>query len=155
MKTILTTLIMALVMTAFTTSAAAQKDSKSRRLSREQLAEVQAKHIAHSLAFDEKTTARFIDTYTQCQKEIWALGPRLRSTPNNTEEQNEQAIKQRFEMSHKILNIREKYYKTYSQFLSQAQIQRVYKLERQMSKRLEKNRQNGKRKGPRRPESMR
>lgn len=118
MKTILTTLIMALVMTAFTTSAAAQKDSKSQRLSREQLAEVQAKHIAHSLAFDEKTTARFIDTYTQCQKEIWALGPRLRSTPNNTEEQNEQAIKQRFEMSHKILNIREKYYKTYSQFLS-------------------------------------
>lgn len=35
----------------------------------------------------------------------------MRSTPNNTEEQNEQAIKQRFEMSHKILNIREKYYK--------------------------------------------
>ena len=50
MKTILTTLIMALVMTAFTTSAAAQKDSKRQRLSREQLAEVQAKHIAHSLA---------------------------------------------------------------------------------------------------------
>lgn len=155
MKKILTMLIMALVMTAFTTSAAAQTAGKGQRISREQLAEVQAKHIAHSLAFDEKTTARFIDTYTQCQKEVWALGPRLRSTPNNTEEQNEQAIKQRFEMSQKILNIREKYYKTYSQFLTQAQIQRVYELERQMMKRLEKNRQNGKRKALRRPGSMR
>ena len=38
-------------------------------------------------------------------------------------------------MSEKILNIPQKYYKKYSQFLSQQQIQRVYELERQMMKR--------------------
>lgn len=50
--------------------------------------------------------------------------------------QTEQEIKQRFEMSEKILNIRQKYYKKYSQFLTQQQIQRVYEIERQMRKRF-------------------
>ena len=58
--------------------------------------------------------------------------------------QTEQEIMQRFEMSEKILNIRKKYYKKYSQFLTQQQIQRVYKLERQMMKRFA---QKGHRKG--------
>ena len=58
--------------------------------------------------------------------------------------QTEQEIKQRFEMSEKILNIRQKYYKKYSQFLTQQQIQRVYELERQMMKRFA---QKGPRKG--------
>ena len=61
-----------------------------------------------------------------------------------TDAQTEQEIKQRFEMSEKILNIRQKYYKKYSQFLSQQQIQRVYELERQMMKRFA---QRGSRKG--------
>lgn len=61
-----------------------------------------------------------------------------------TDAQTEQEIKQRFEMSEKILNIRQKYYKKYSQFLSQQQIQRVYELERQMMKRFT---QRGSRKG--------
>ena len=48
------------------------------------------------------------------------------------------------EMSEKILNIRQKYYKKYSQFLTQQQIQRVYEIERQMRKRFA---QKGPRKG--------
>ena len=47
-------------------------------------------------------------------------------------------------MSEKILNIRQKYYKKYSQFLTQQQIQRVYEIERQMMKRFA---QRGSRKG--------
>ena len=47
-------------------------------------------------------------------------------------------------MSEKILNIRQKYYKKYSQFLTQQQIQRVYEIERQMKKRFA---QKGLRKG--------
>ena len=54
-------------------------------------------------------------------------------------------------MSEKILNIRQKYYKKYSQFLTQQQIQRVYELERQMMKRFaQKGKQNGGKPGARR-----
>ena len=39
-------------------------------------------------------------------------------------------------MSEKILDIRQKYYKEYSKFMTQKQIQRVYEIEKNMMKRF-------------------
>ncbi len=152
MKRIVSILMMVAMMT-ITTSVLAQTPNQKQRISREQLAEKQAQHIAHDLAFNEKTTARFIETYTECQKEIWALGPRFHRTPESSEAQSEQNIKRRFEMSEKILDIRQKYYKKYSQFLTQQQIQRVYEIEKNMMKRFAQHAKGGKgqpgKRGPR------
>ena len=144
MKKILGMLMMVMMMMAVSVSSYAQAPNQKQRLSREQLAEKQAQHISHDLGLDEKTSSKFIGTYTQCQKEIWTLGPRPRFKKGEaaSDAQTEQVIKQRFEMSEKILDIRQKYYKKYSQFLTQQQIQRVYEIERQMMKRFAK-------KGPR------
>ena len=138
MKRILGILMMVVAMMTVTTSVCAQAPNQKQRLSREQLAEKQAQYIAHDLGLDDKASSKFIDTYTQFQKEVWALGPRPHHKKGKmkSDAQTEQEIKQRFEMSEKILNIRQKYYKKYSQFLSQQQIQRVYELERQMMKRF-------------------
>ena len=146
MKKILGILMMVVTMMTVSTSVFAQAANQKQRLSREQLAEKQAQYIAHDLGLDDKTSSKFIDTYTQFQKEVWALGPRPHHKKGEvkTDAQTEQEIKQRFEMSEKILNIRQKYYKKYSRFLSQQQIQRVYELERQMMKRFA---QRGLRKG--------
>ena len=146
MKKILGILMMVVAMMTVSTSVFAQAPNQKQRLSREQLAEKQAQYIAHDLGLDDMTCSKFIDTYTQCQKEVWALGPRPHHKKGEvkTDAQTEQEIKQRFEMSEKILNIRQKYYKKYSQFLTQQQIQRVYELERQMMKRFAKK---GHRKG--------
>ena len=145
MKRIVSILMMVVMMTV-TTSVLAQTPNKKQRISREQLAEKQAQHIAHDLAFDEKTTVRFIETYTECQKEIWALGPRPyhKKGEVKTDAQTEQEIKHRFEMSEKILNIRQKYYKKYSQFLTQQQIQRVYEIEKNMMRRFAQHAKGGK-----------
>jgi type II secretory pathway component PulK len=154
MKRIVSILMMVVMMTV-TTSVLAQTPNKKQRISREQLAEKQAQHIAHDLAFDEKTTVRFIETYTECQKEIWALGPRPyhKKGEVKTDAQTEQEIKHRFEMSEKILDIRQKYYKKYSQFLTQQQIQRVYEIEKNMMKRFAQHAKGGKgqpgKRGPR------
>ena len=152
MKRIVSILMMVAMMT-ITTSVLAQTPNQKQRISREQLAEKQAQHIAHDLAFNEKTTARFIETYTECQKEIWALGPRFHRTPESSEAQSEQNIKRRFEMSEKILDIRQKYYKKYSQFLTQQQIQRVYEIEKNMMRRFAQHAKSGKgqpgKRGPR------
>ena len=150
MKKILGILMMLVTMMSFTTGAFAQASNQKQRLSREQLAEKQAQYIAHDLGLDEKTCSKFIDTYTQYQKEIWALGPRPHHKKGEmkTDAQTEQEIKQRFEMSEKILNIRQKYYKKYSLFLTQQQIQRVYEIERQMKKRFaQKGAKKGAKKG--------
>lgn len=146
MKKFLGMMMMVVMMMTVTANVCAQTPNQKQRLSREQLAEVQAKHIAHDLGLDDKTSSKFIDTYTQCQKEVWALGPRPHHKKGDvvSDAQTEQMIKQRFEMSEKILDIRQKYYKKYSQFLTQQQIQRVYEIERQMMKRFA---QRGSRKG--------
>ena len=142
MKKILGILMMVVSMMAVSTNVCAQAPNQKQRLSREQLAEKQAQYIAHDLSLDDKTCSKFIGTYTECQKEVWALGPRPHHKKGEvkTDAQTEQDIK----MSEKILNIRQKYYKKYSQFLTQQQIQRVYEIERQMKKRFA---QKGLRKG--------
>lgn len=117
------------------------QNSNRQRLTREELAEKQARYIADEMMMDDAVTERFVETFCRFQKEIWALGPRigrdsLRNATTGTDTETEQEIKARFEHSQKILDIRKKYYKEYSEFLTQKQIKRVYELERQMMNRL-------------------
>ncbi len=144
MKYIIRTFVIAIIMiascaTTFAQQNTQQRPNQKRHISREQLAEVQAKHIAGELAFSDAITDKFVKTYCNYQKEIWALGPRQR--PNKqalSEQENEERIKQRFAMSEKILNIRQKYYKEYSKFLTQTQIEKVYEQERKMMNHIAK-----------------
>ena len=133
MKQIVKSMMVALMMIATCTVAFAQPQGKKQRMSREQLAEVQAHHIAEQLAFSDDVTAKFVSVFCQQQQEIWALAPRLGRMATDEEQ-----IQQRFDRSEKILAIRKKYYKEYSQFLTQAQIKRVYEIERQTMKRFAK-----------------
>ena len=154
MKRIIRMLFLAVVMAALCGTANAQKSEKQ-RMSREQLAEVQARHIARQLAFDDKTTAKFVDTYTRCQKEIWTLAPRNKDRRGTakTDAETEKAMKERFERSQKLLDIRKKYYEEYGKFLTPKQIQRVYAIEKNMMNRLGKRagRRNGRAKRKKKP----
>ena len=137
MKNIIRLLLLAVALTAFSGTVSAQ--SNKQRLTREQLAEVQAKHIAKEMAMDEATSQLFIETFCQFQRDIWALGPRPKQPHSQmTDEETEQVLKERFDHSQKILDLRRKYYAIYSEFLTQKQIQRVYELERLMMERLSK-----------------
>lgn len=107
------------------------------RISREQLAEVQAKHIAEEAGMDEATTKRFVETYCQYQQEIWAIGPRYKRQERSlSDEESEEILKERFAHRQKVLDIQQKYYALYSQFLTQKQILQVNESEKQMMRRL-------------------
>lgn len=107
------------------------------RISREQLAEVQAKHIAEEAGMDEATTKRFVETYCQYQQEIWAIGPRYKRQKRSlSDEESEEILKERFAHRQKVLDIQQKYYALYSQFLTQKQILQVNESEKQMMRRL-------------------
>lgn len=107
---------------------------------REELASTQARYIATELALDEATAQKFIETYCACQQEIWALGPRPERTADASAN-----IENRFERSQKILDIRKKYYALYCEFLTPEQIDKVYRLEKRMMKRLAQKNKNGSR----------
>lgn len=126
-------LVYLLVCLAMAVSATAQ--TPQQRMSREQLAETQAKYIARELAFDDNLSSQFVTTYCECQKEKWALGPRSGK---------DCSMQERFDRSQKLLDIRQKYYRLYSRFLTDRQIENVYKLERRMMHRMQsKHKENG------------
>lgn len=145
------TILVALTLLMSVLTLQAQVSGKQ-RISREQLAETQAQHIAKDLAFDDATTAKFVATYCEYQKELWAIGPRPKNAQNETlsEKQAEAQMQQQFSRSQRILDLREKYYKKYSTFLTQRQIQRVYEIERGMRKKLMQRRAAGRKGGARR-----
>ena len=142
MKRIFSIAICAIMMAVCTTAVQAQDNqSKKQRMSREQLSEAQARHIAHDLALDDATTQKFVKTFCDYQKEVWAMGPKVKAPKKKaemTDAETDQVIKARMERSKKILDLREKYYKEYSKFLTPRQIQRVYELEKKSMKRLQK-----------------
>lgn len=137
-KVNLVCLIMGMVW-LFVGSVSAQ-DSEKKRPSREQLAELQARHIAGTLALDDATAKKFVDAYRDYQQEVWNSGTSMKKrvvAQSLTDAEIEKNIKERFAHSRKLLDIREKYYDVYRGFLSPKQIQRVYELEKQVMKRFE------------------
>ena len=120
--------------------------TERQRMTREQLAQTQAQHICNELALDEEKKAKFTTEYSNYMKELWAIGPRTtkKQRAEMTDAQAEAQTKMDFERSQKILDLRQKYYKRYSTFLTQRQIQRVYEIEKQIRNRLAaKKRMNG------------
>ncbi len=132
MNTIIKNSVMAAVAMVMSMSLSAQDNT--RRISREDLAVKQAEHISTELAFDDATSKKFKETYCNFQQELWALGPSLGKQQSDNPGEDE--MKQRFERSQKILDLRKKYYDIYSTFLSQKQISRVYEIERDMMRRF-------------------
>lgn len=136
MKSAFRILLFIITITFCGVSAYAQKDNRQ-RMTREQLAKTQAKYITKEMAMDDSTAEKFVKTFCQFQKDIWALGPRpKRDSSNRSEAETEQVLEERFAHSQKILNLRKKYYIEYSKFLTPKQIEQVYKLEKEIMDRL-------------------
>ena len=153
MKKLVLRLVMVLcMMTVSSTLVNAQitkpgfQKTERQRMTREQLAQTQARHICNELALDDDASAKFCNEYCNYMKELWAIGPKVgkKQRTEMTDAQAEAQTKIDFERSQKILDLRQKYYKRYSTFLTQRQIQRVYEIEKQMRYRLAaKKRMNG------------
>lgn len=133
-------IMLALVITMATLAASAQK-TEDKQQKREQMIEVQARNIANELALDDNTCAKFIATYTKYKQELWNTAPKHDKRLKNaaeTEEQAQQNMQRRFERSQKILDIRTKYYKEFSKFMTQKQIEQMYAKEKKIMQRLKK-----------------
>lgn len=143
MKNILRIIALAIVVmashAAFAQEGGKPESAKDQRLSREELAVDQAKRIAKDLKFKDNVADRFVETFCNCQKEIWVLEPRPMADKKKemTEEETRAMLKDRFVKSEKILGIKKRYYEEYSKFLTQKQIEQVYEHEQKMMKRFE------------------
>ena len=135
-------LIAAFVMGTQVMNAQRQEQGKRpqghRRMTLEQMTEMQANKIIGELGLDDKTAAKFTDVYKKYMKELDDL--RKKNIPKKpdmkpedgkapampTDAEVDKMMRNRFKQSRETLDIREKYYDEFRKFLSPKQVQKVY-----------------------------
>ena len=118
---------------------------KGMKMTPEKMAEFQANRLSNELGLDDATSAKFVEVY---QKYMKALGEVHMEFANKfkkanaeitkegnimkpgfkslTDAQVDQMMKDRFAISRKTLDVREKYYDEFRKFLSPKQVQKIY-----------------------------
>ena len=75
MQKLIRLFVIALIMTMACAASFAQPNPAQKRISREQLAELQAKHIAHEMAFTDDVTEKFVKTRRRYGRGVRAGSP--------------------------------------------------------------------------------
>ena len=134
-----------------------------KRISMEQIVDIQSNKIIGELGLDDKTAAKFKDVYKKYMTEMDALRkeympkredmkPGERKAPQvPTDAEVDKMMRNRFEQARKMLDIREKYYEEFRKFLSPKQVQKIYdqsetnkgKFHQEMNRRAGMNRPQG------------
>lgn len=114
--------------------------------------EQQIKHYADTFDLDEGKTTKFAEFYKGYNKELREIQQSYRPKKKMnrqamlSEEEIEKHILDNFTKSRAILDIREKYYKSFRTILSPSQVQTIYKDEKarmnNMRKRMMQNKKN-------------
>ena len=110
------------------------KKRSRKRMTMEQMVDMQSRKIVGELGLDDKTAARFTDVYAKYMKEMNDLRkeympkrPEAGKKPSMpTDAEVDKMMRDRFKQSRKMLDIREKYYDEFRKFLSPKQVQKIY-----------------------------
>ena len=114
------------------------KKQGRKRMSLEQMTDMQANKIIGDLGLDDKTSAKFMDVYRKYMKEMDDLRKEYmpkkpdmkpedgKMRPMPTDAEVDKMMRDRFKQSRKMVDIREKYYDEFRKFLSPKQVQKVF-----------------------------
>jgi len=107
------------------------------RMSDEEIFTMQAEDIAMCLNLKGESKDRFITDYAAFRKEIDLIAKDA-FPPKRTDSEDEiaKALQNNFEVSGKILDIRENYFHIFSEYLKPSQIQLMYHIENESGKRM-------------------
>ena len=124
--------LVALAIATIANANAAAPDSTRQKMTKEQQMEFRAKHMANGLMLNDAARSKFMEVYTQYQKEMRELAPqgKMKKPAEMTDAEIKQAYKDNMQKSRKRLDLREKYYDKYCTFLTQKQILRLNQLEK-------------------------
>ena len=114
------------------------KKQGRKRMTIEQMTDMQANKIIGDLGLDDKTSAKFMDVYRKYMKEMDDLRKEYmpkkpdvkpeagKERPVPTDAEVDKMMRDRFKQSRKMVDIREKYYDEFRKFLSPKQAQKVF-----------------------------
>lgn len=117
----------------------AKPTSETRSDKRLKFAELGGEYIAQQLGLDKDKSERFVATFKELQRDLYALAPSLprgNKSGQVSDKEIEEAIKLYFDKQEQILELRKRYYDKFRTFLSPQEVQKVYQFEREMMHRL-------------------
>lgn len=109
-----------------------------KRMTMEQMVDMQSNKIIGELGLDDKTAAKFKDVYQKYMTEMNNLRkkdfPKKEGVKSDdkkipavpTDAEVDKMMRERFAQSRKMLDVREKYYDEFRKFLSPKQVQKIY-----------------------------
>lgn len=115
-----------------------------KRLTMEQVVNMQAEKIVNELSLDDKTAAKFTDVYKKYMQEQndvrkafakeFPMREKVADGKGGTEfkmkkptdAEVDKMMRERFKLSRKLLDVREKYYDEFRKFLSPKQVMKIY-----------------------------
>ena len=151
MKQKLFSLMLLMFVCSMQTTVFAQNNPKARierkanaRLTPEQMMQRQTSYIIKQVALDDANQEKFVALYKKYQTEMKECHSQMRNKFGKdrknrqelTDAEITERIEARFAQSRKILDIREKYYQEYKKFMTPRQIQKMYKAEKEIQKRV-------------------
>ncbi len=141
-------LVVAMVMSVQGMDAQGKQEGPKRdkRITPEKMAEFQAMRLSDQLGLDDATSSKFKEVYKKYMKEVGEAhmefakdfgkmrkfeapqeGEMVQPEPKAfTDAEVDQMMKNRFALSRKTLDIREKYYHEFRKFLSPKQVQKIF-----------------------------
>ena len=126
----------------------AEQKVERKRMTAEQMTEIRINRMMNELSLDDATAAKFKETYQKYMEEMAKLRAecplkdwgKMGDTKGHrrTDAEVEKSIQDRFAMSRKKLDLREKYYKEFRKFLSPRQVEKIYFKEKNYGKAMHK-----------------
>lgn len=132
-----------------------EKKQMKVRMTPEQNMEMRTAFIAQQLMLDDATTAKFSALYKRYLTELQSCRFKRNETfgaegrvsrDQMTDAQIEKSIEARFATARRVLDIREKYYREFKKILNPRQIQKMYRAEKSVQKKVRKEMERRQRK---------
>lgn len=123
-------MIMAVLMIA-PCALADRNDNDQRKGNPEKMAEFKSIALAEQFGLSDKQTEKFCGTYKDYCKDVAAVMEKYRPAKREkghrvTDQEVEQAIKDGFAKERALLDLKDKYYKKFSEVLTPKQIKKIY-----------------------------
>ena len=113
-----------------------QQNNNRAQKTRRNMTELQVNHISSEMHLNEAREERFRTLYAEYLNDLSNLEMRTGRNWNDTvaltNEKADLLIKKEFDFAKKNIQLREKYYSRFREFLSSAEIYKMYRLEREM-----------------------
>lgn len=133
---------------------------EKKKMTPEERLDEHIKFVVKMLELDDATAAKFTPVYKEYMKEkrnlrIAGITKRKEQKDKITEAEAAKIVRERLQLSRKLLDVREKYYTKFGKIITAIQVKKIYDMEQNLDMKMRKKHDNRQSGGDRAPNNAR